>query len=99
MRITFLPKTPQGWWSTGLCIVSILFFVLFTVIMGPGPDYNMALAYSLTAILSGIAVAALMTGLIGTTKKKERSVIVFLAMAISLNSVIGGIVSLLGLAK
>jgi hypothetical protein len=99
MRITILPKTPLGWWSTGLCIVSIIFFALFTVIMGPGPDYNMALAYSLTAILTGIAAAAFITGLISTTKKKERSVIVFVAMAISLYSMIGGIVSLLGLAK
>jgi hypothetical protein len=73
MRITILPKTSLGWWSVGLCAVSIIFFALFVVILGPGPDYNMALVYSSTAFLAGIAVASFVTGLIGSTKRKERS--------------------------
>jgi hypothetical protein len=99
MRITILPKTPLGWWSVGLCVVSIALFALFVVILGPGPDYNMTLAYALTAIDAGIAVAAFVTGLISIIKSKERSILVFVAMAIGLYSLIGGTVSLLGLAK
>jgi hypothetical protein len=99
MRIITLPKSHLGWWSVGLVVVSILFFVLSEVILGPGPDYNMALAYALTAVIACIAVAAFVTGLISIIKSNERSILVFIAMAISLYSLIGGIASLLGLAK
>jgi hypothetical protein len=99
MRITILPKTPLGWWSVGLVVVSVLFFVLFQVILGPGPDYNMALAYALTAVIAGIAVAAFVTGLISIIRSKEWAILVFVAMAISLYSLIGGIASLFSLAK
>jgi hypothetical protein len=99
MRLTILPKTSLGWWSVGLVTVSILLFVLSEVILGPGPDYNMALAYALTTVIVGIAVAAFVTGLIGITRSKEWPVLVFVAMAISLSSMIGGIASLFGLAK
>ena len=99
MGITILPKTPLGWWSVGLVVANILFFVLSQVILGPGPDYNMALANTLTIVATCIAVAAFVTGLIGIIKSKERSILVFLTTAIGLYSLIGGIVSSLGLAK
>ena len=99
MRISILPKSLLGWWSVGLVVANILFFVLSQVILGPGPDYNMALAYTLTIVATGIAVAAFVTGLISIIKSKERSILVFVAMAIGLYSLIGGTVSLLGLAK
>jgi hypothetical protein len=99
MRLTILPKTHLGWWSVGLVTASILFFVLSEVILGLGPDYNMALAYALTIVIVGIAAAAFVTGLIGIRRSKEWPVLVFVAMAISLSSLIGGIVSLLGLGK
>ena len=99
MQISILPKTHLGWWSIGLCVASILFFALSQVILGPGPDYNMALANALTIVLTGIAVAAFVTGLISIIKSKERSILVFVATAIGLYSMIGGTVSLLGLAK
>jgi len=82
-----------------LCVASILFFALSQVILGPGPDYNMVLANALTIVLTGIAVAAFVTGLISIIKSKERSILVFVATAIGLYSMIGGTVSLLGLAK
>ena len=99
MRISILPKSLLGWWSVGLVVASILFFVLFQVILGPGPDYNMPLAYTLTIVLTGIAVAAFVTGLISIIKSKERSILVFVAMAIGLYSLIGGTTALLGLQK
>ncbi len=99
MRIITLPKSPLGWWSVGLVVASFIFLVLFQVILGPGPDYNMTLAYSLTAVTAGVAVAAFVTGLISVIKNKERSILVFVAMVISFYSLIGGIASLLGLQK
>lgn len=98
MRISILPKTPLGRWSVGLVAANILFFVLSEVILGPGPNYNMALAFTLTIVCTGIAVAAFVTGLISIIKSKERSILVFLTTVIGLYSLVGGIVSLLGLA-
>jgi hypothetical protein len=99
MRITILPKSVLGWWSIGLVVAYILFFVLSEVILGPGTDYNMPLAYALTIVATGIVAAAFVTGLISVIKSKERSILVFVAMAIGLYSLIGGVASLLGLAK
>jgi hypothetical protein len=99
MRILTLPKTLLGWWSVGLCVASIILFALFEVILGPGPDYNMALAYALTAVVAGIAAAAFITGFISATRRNERSILVFIAMAIGLYSLIGGILALIGIAK
>lgn len=99
MRISILPKSSLGWWSVGLGVASIPFFALSEVILGPGPDYNMALAYTLTTVLAVILGAAFVTGLIGIIKRKERSVLVFVGMAIALWGLIGAVGSLLGLAK
>ena len=99
MRISILPKSLLGWWSVGLVIANILFFALSQVILGPGPDYNMALAYTLTIVASCIAVVVFVTGLVSLIKSKERSIFVFVAMAIGLYSLFGGTISLLGLAK
>lgn len=99
MRISILPKSSLGRWSVGLAVAWILFFALFEVILGPGPDYNMALAYTLTAALVGIEGAAFITGLVGLIKRKGRAILVFAAMAVGLYGPIGGIVSLLGWAN
>ena len=99
MRISVLPKTSLGWWSVGLCVASILFFALFVVILGPGPDYNMPLAYTLTVVLTGISVAAFVIGLLSIMKRKERSILVFVATVFGLYSLFGGATSLLSLQK
>ena len=62
MRISILPKSLLGWWSVGLVIASLVFFVLFDVILGPGPDYNMALAYALTTVIAGYISSCLCNG-------------------------------------
>ena len=59
----------------------------------------MTLAYTLTTVATVIAVAAFVTGLMSFMKSKERSILVFVAMAIGLSLFIGGTVSLLGLAE
>ena len=99
MRISILPKTLSGWWSAGLVIASLILFVLSVVILGPGPDYNMALAYTLTIIIAMISAAILVMGLIGIIKSKERAVLVFLAMVVGVYTLFGCITGLLGLQK
>lgn len=84
MRISILPKTSLGRWSVGLGIAWILFFVLSEVLTGfevLGPGLNPALAVALTIIITGIAVAAFVTGLIGMIKSKERSVVFLTTVA------------------
>jgi len=84
VRISILPKTSLGRWSVGLGIAWILFFVLSEVLTGfevLGPGLNPALAVALTIIITGIAVAAFVTGLIGMIKSKERSVVFLTTVA------------------
>jgi len=88
--ITILPKTSLGRWSLGLAIAFIL---LFVVAAGPFREQwgfneseglvNPILTVVLTIPLVGIAGAALVTGLIGAIKRKERSVLVFLGMLVA----------------
>ncbi len=102
VRISILPKTPLGRWSVSLGVAWILFFALSVVLTGFevfGTELNPALAFALTIVLTCIAVAALVTGVISMIKSKERSDFVFLVSAIGLYSMIGNIISLLGLAK
>jgi hypothetical protein len=97
MRIIILPKSALGWWSVGLFVAWILFFVLADVLIGSSPNENIAFAYGLA--ISGIGTSAFVTGLISIIKSKERSILVFLTTAVGLYSLIGGITSLVHLAK
>ena len=90
MGLSVLPKTSLGRWSLGLAIASI---VLFVVAAGPLREQwgikeneelvNPVLTVVLTIILVGTSGAALVAGLIGAIKRKERSVLVFLGMLIT----------------
>jgi len=89
--ITLLPKTSLGRWSLGLAIASI---VVFVVAAGPLREQwglneneqlvNPVLTVVLTIIIVGTSAADLVTGLISVIKRKERSVLVFLGMLITL---------------
>ena len=92
-RISILPKTYLGWLSVGLIVASLVLFVLSDVIVGPGPDYNMPLAYTLTIVIAGISVAVFAVGLIGIIKSKERSLLVFVAIVIGLWSGISSLIA------
>lgn len=86
--ISVLPKTSLGKWSVGLAIAFILFLVfLLEVLTGFNPfapGFNPVLAVVLKIVLVGISGAAFVTGLISVIKRKERSVLVFVGMAITL---------------
>lgn len=85
MRITILPKSSLGWWSVGLVIAII---VLFGVIPDtPGTEIT-ALGRALAIGFAGISTAALVTGLIGIVRIRERSILVFLTTTIGLFALI-----------
>jgi len=87
IHISVLPKTSLGRWSVGLAIAFILFFLLPVGLTGfemPDPESNLVLAVILTIVVAGISGAAFVTGLISMIKKRERSVLVFVGMVITL---------------
>ena len=100
--ISILPRSSPGRWSVGLAVASIVFFALSEVLTGfevLGAGNTHALATALTVILAAISGGALAAGVISLTKSGERSVLVFLAVAVGLYSLVSAIVSLLGLPK
>ena len=90
MVISVLPKTFLGRWSVGLTIVFISSFVLAQVLSGLagvellGPGFNPVLAVVLNIVFIGTSGAAFITGLISMIKKRERSVLVFVDIVITL---------------
>ncbi len=94
-----LPKTILGWWAIGLALVNFVFLVLSQVIMGRDPGSNVALTNALTIAATVVAAAALIAGLVSVIKSKERSLLVFVAIAVGLYEVIAGTITLLGSAS
>ena len=87
MRLTILPKTPLGKWSTGLFVTSILFFALCHVLIPfepSDPRFNPVLNFALMIVFAGILGATFATGLISMIKGKEWSVFVIVSTAIGL---------------
>ncbi|MFC1967795.1 hypothetical protein ACFLVX_00175 [Chloroflexota bacterium] len=89
MRISLKPKTTMGKWSTGLIIAFFLFFAVFLIVVASGQHggdtFFSNLALTIPMLLAVVSsVSALVTGIIGTVKDGERSVLVFLATVIGL---------------
>jgi hypothetical protein len=85
--VSVLPTTLLGRWSVGLAIAFILSEVLPRVLTGfepPNPESDLVQAIVLTIVVVGISGAAFVTGLISVIRRKERSVLVFVGMAITL---------------
>jgi hypothetical protein len=93
MQIAILPKTSWGWWTLGLVIAIILLFggvldhilTLFGVVEVPSGS---TLERNLSIGFAVISAAAVVTGIIGIIKRRERSILVFLTMAIGLFALI-----------
>ena len=89
MRISLKPKTTMGEWSTGLIIAFFLFFAVFLILVASGQrgggTFFSNLALTIPMLLAGVSgVSALVTGIIGIVKSRERSVLVFLVTVIGL---------------
>jgi nitrate reductase gamma subunit len=89
MRVIILPNSYTGKWSIGLIAALAVFFVIFLhpVASGQrgGETFFSNPALTIPIMLAGISgVLAFFTGLIGVIKNRERSIIVFLAMLVSL---------------
>ena len=83
-----LPTTTLGKWSIGLVIAALLCFAVFIVeiVLGfRGGDTWTWDWPTVPVLLAGVfVISALVTGVIGIVKSKERSVLVILATAIGL---------------
>ena len=82
-----MPKTILGKWSIDLAVASIVLFISiqFLVVSGLRDSYTFisGLLLTIPVPLAGISgVSAFFTGIIGTIKSKERSVLVFLSTMI-----------------
>lgn len=96
IQMGLFPKTVWGWWSTGLALFYILFFVFSSLVLGDRPEYNTGLAIFITITGAIIAAAAAITGISGVVKSTERAVFVYLSTVIGIYCLVGCIVSLTG---
>jgi LytS/YehU family sensor histidine kinase len=96
MRVTILPKTPLGKWSTGFIGAFVVFFVTFILIVTSGQRGDDTFDFSnpvlIPMLLAGVSgMLAFLTGLSGVIRNKERSILVFLAMLIGLYVLVFGL--------
>ena len=93
MKSVLMPKTTLGKWSIGLGIAGFLSFVAFFIEVALGFRGGDAIDLSdfsqigpgIPIMLAGIfLISAMMTGIIGIVKYKERNILVFLAAAAGL---------------
>lgn len=104
MKITFLSKTLLGTTSIILSLVSLLFFIVLSLLPYKG-GYSGFEAYRQnpiqgigTVLILGLGIAAPIIGLIAVVKKQERSVLVYLvilSIIFTLLNLLGTIVSLI----
>ncbi len=87
MKINILPKTLPGRWSVVLALIFIVILTLAQIPTGFNgfmPGLNPLLLTLLFIILIGTSVAAFITGLFSVTRSRERSILVFISIVISL---------------
>jgi hypothetical protein len=93
MKSKLLPTTTLGKWTIGLVIASLLLFVVFLIEVATGLRGGDTLDLSdpsqlwpaMPMLLAGFFVLlAMVTGVIGIVKSRERSVLVFMSAALGL---------------
>ena len=97
--ISVLPKTSLGKWSVILAIALILFLVLAGTLTAGftfSPGFNPVLAVVLKITLVGMPGTVFVTGLVSMIKRKERSIIVLVSIALGFWFLIGGVWNVLG---
>jgi len=98
MKIGLMPRTVIGKCSTGLIIAFFLFFAVFWIMIAlgqrGGDTFFSNLALTIPMLLAGVSsISAMVIGIIGIVRSRERSILVFLA------TVIGFIVSIFVLGE
>lgn len=95
MKITFLPKTKLGKWSVILMISSWILFIVGSVLPWK-PGYSgfeiivqNPLQGIITILMLVVGIASFGTALISVTREREHSLLVFLAILVSLYSIPG----------
>jgi hypothetical protein len=93
MKSALWPKTTLGKWSVGLGVAGFLLFVVFFIEVALGfrggdtldfSDFSQILP-GIPIMLAGVSfISAMVTGIIGIVKYKERNILVFLAAAAGL---------------
>ena len=84
-----MPRTLLGKWSVGLIITFFLLFAALILVAASGQEGGDTFSDNLTLAIPGLGagaagILAFFTGIIGITRSKERSVLVFVAAAIGL---------------
>ena len=100
MNIHLLPKTTFGKWSVALIIVFIVLIALVQLLIAlgqrGGETFFSALILTVPILIAGISgVFAFVTGLIGIIKSRERSILVYLAVAIGLPVLLWGLAEIM----
>ncbi len=99
-RMSFLPKSRLGWWSVLMLLACLVLFIVAELVLGSLGNENRSVpAIALTAVTGMVAAGALAAGTISVVKNRERSVVVFVVMALGLYQLFGAVVALLGLPK
>ena len=84
-----MSKTKLGKWSVGLIVVFFVLFALLQTLVMSGQKGGETFSDNLLLTIPGFSMAisgilAFFTGIFGIIKRKERSVLVFVATAIGL---------------
>jgi hypothetical protein len=82
MKITVLPKTTLGKWSLGTILVGILLYLVFFIVVRVGFRSGVNVPASPTILLFISAIASMVGGIFSIIKSKERSILIFLSVAI-----------------
>ena len=99
-KMSFLPKSSLGRWSVWLLVACLVLFIVAELLVGSvGSENRSVLAIALTAVIGMVAAGALATGTISVVRNRERSLVVFIAIALGLYQVFGTVVALLGLPQ
>ena len=83
MNITILPKSRLGWWSVGLIAAFILVFVVAGM-AGLKLQVGSVGIMTFGAALAILDIGTIVTGILSIIKSKERSILVFLVLTLSL---------------
>ncbi len=86
-RVGLAPRSSPGWWSVGLALAYLLLLASIDVVPGIDPfdpDREPVLAVAEKLLFGATAGAAFVAGFIAVRKRGDRSVLVYVCMAITL---------------